>query len=185
MSTTEPTPVSSSLSPPMPRWAGIALGVVSLILGILVLVLPGATLVVIAILFGIELIILGAARIALGVAAPSGSGWVKALAIILGVLTILAGIFCFVHPGASLVILALFLGIGWIIDGIGTLAHTFGSKSSGGRALSVISGIVSIVAGLVVVVFPGQSLLLLVWFGGVALIILGVVQLLVAIFRRH
>ena len=185
MSTTEPTPVSSPLSSPMPRWAGIAIGVVSIVLGILVLALPGATLVVIAILFGIELIILGAARIALGFAAPSGSGWIKPVAIILGALTVLAGVFCFVHPGASLVILAICLGIGWIIDGIGTLAHTFGSKSSGGRALSVISGIVAIVAGLVVVVSPVPSLLLLVWFGGVALIILGVVQLLVAIFHRR
>jgi uncharacterized membrane protein HdeD (DUF308 family) len=185
MSTTESTPASSPLGSPMLRRAGIALGVLSIILGVLVLVLPSATLVVIAILFGIELIVIGAARIALGVAAPAGSGWVKPVAIILGVLTILAGIFCFVHPGASLVILAIFFGFGWIMDGIGTLAHTFGSKSSGGRTLSIINGIATIVAGLIVVVFPGASLLLLVQIGGIALIILGVVQILTGVSRRH
>jgi uncharacterized membrane protein HdeD (DUF308 family) len=184
MSSNEPSPVSMPLNSPMLRRAGIGLGVLSIILGILVLVLPGATLVVIAILFGIELIVIGAARIALGAAAPAGSGWVKPVAIIIGVLTILAGIFCFVHPGASLVILAIFLGFGWIMDGIGTLAHTFGSKASGGRTLSVINGIATIVAGLVVVVFPGASLLLLVRVGGVALIILGVVQILTGVSRR-
>jgi uncharacterized membrane protein HdeD (DUF308 family) len=54
--------------------AGYTLAILSIVLGVLALVWPGATIVVLAVLFGIELIVTGVAETALGLALrPRGS----------------------------------------------------------------------------------------------------------------
>ncbi len=171
-----------SLSPSV----GVGIGVVTLVLGLLVLAWPSATLLVVAILFGIELVILGVIRIVGGVSLPAGTGWVRPLAIVVGVLTVVAGVICFVHPGASLVVLAIFLGIGWVIDGVVSLVQVFRSgQSAGGRILYLLAGLVSVLAGLVVVFFPGSSLLTLTRLAGILMIIVGLAQLISAFSVRR
>lgn len=183
-----PTAADGSMSPVRPLFGGlgIAVGVLTIVLGLLVLFLPRATLLLVAVLFGLELIVLGVLRIVVGARAPKQAGALRVLLVVLGVLTVLAGIFCLIHPGASLLVLAIFLAAGWIADGIAAFAHAAGSGRSGGqRFLHVLTGIVSVVAGLVVAIFPGSSLVLLAQVAGVALLVLGVVQLATAIAARR
>ncbi|MEO6999781.1 MAG: DUF308 domain-containing protein [Terracoccus sp.] len=166
--------------------AGIGMGVVSIIIGILVLLWPGATLLVVAVLFGIQLIVLGALRIAFSSVAPAEPGWLKPLVIAMGVLIVIAGIICLVRPGTSLLVIAIFLAIGWIFEGIAALAQAFmADRSVGARIFFIISGIVSVIAGLVVAIFPGSSLVLLTRFGGIMLVIIGIAEVIAAFMARR
>jgi uncharacterized membrane protein HdeD (DUF308 family) len=194
MATTDGSPVRNqsndfdSTSNGTARHTGlrIALGILSIVVGVLVVARPVDTLFFVAILFGIQLVILGIVRIA---AAASGSGLsrgLKILSIVLGILTIIAGVICFTRPQASLVILAILLAVGWIADGIADLARGFSGQRSGGeRTYLIVLGVVSIVAGLVVAFFPGPSLALLTQIAGIALIIIGVLTCIAAIMGRR
>ena len=164
----------------------VAIGILSIVVGILVLTRPVDTLFFVAILFGIQLVILGVVRIVLAASASGVPGWLKILSIVLGILTIIAGVICFTRPQASLFILAILLAVGWIADGIADLARGFGRDRSGGeRTYLIILGIVSIIAGLVVAIFPGPSLVLLAQVAGVALLIIGALTCLSAIMGRR
>lgn len=166
--------------------AGIGMGALSIVIGFLVLLWPGATLLVVAVLFGIQLIVLGALRIALSSVAPAEPGWLRPLVIGMGVLTVIAGIICLVRPGTSLLVIAIFLAIGWIFEGIAALAQAFmADRSVGARVFFIISGIISVIAGLVVAIFPGSSLVLLTRFGGIMLIIIGIAEVIAAFMARR
>lgn len=182
------TPADMSRDGPLLKRAthiGTVLGVVSIILGVLVLAWPMRTLVIIAVLFGIELVILGVFRIAIALALVM-PGKLRALGAVLGILTVAAGVFCFFRPGTSLTVVALFLAIGFIADGVAELARiTAGKRAAGVRRLTALSGAVSILAGLLVIIFPETSLILLAQVGGVALIVIGLVQITVGIVSRR
>ena len=161
-----------------PTGLRIAFGVLSLVLGIVALVWPDATLVIVGVLFGLQLLAAGIVRIIAAVSMPISPGWRRVLVGVLGVLTALVGIFCFFRPGASLAILLWLIAFGWLLEGIAELIWAFtGSHEGGTRIGLVLYAIVSILAAIVILVFPGESLIVLALTGGVILIILGIVIL--------
>jgi uncharacterized membrane protein HdeD (DUF308 family) len=164
----------------------IAIGILSIVVGILVITRPVNTLVFVAILFGVQLVVLGIVRIALAISVADLPRWLKILSVVLGILTIIAGVFCFIRPQASLVILAILLAAGWIADGVADLARGFtGQRSGGERTYLIVLGVVSIVAGLVVAIFPGPSLVLLTQIAGGALLLIGALTCLSALMGRR
>jgi uncharacterized membrane protein HdeD (DUF308 family) len=193
MATTDGSPVRNQSddfdsTPGTARHTGLrlAIGILSIVVGILVITRPVDTLFFVAVLFGIQLVILGVVRIVLAASVSGLPRWLKILSIVLGILTIIAGVICFTRPQASLVILAILLAAGWIADGIADLARGFGrERSRGERIYLIVLGVVSIVAGLVVAIFPGPSLVLLAQIAGVCLLIIGVLTCLSAIMGRR
>lgn len=149
-------------------------GVIGLILGVMVLVWPGATLVGIGILFGLYFVISGVIRAGVGIFAHGLSAGLRALDIILGLLLIVGGVVALKNIALTLVLLTAVVGIGWIIEGIVALVEGGRSPS---RALTVTLGILSVIAGLVLLVLPVASIAVMVFYGGIALVILSVVQI--------
>ncbi len=68
---------------------------------------------------------------------------------------------------------AIAIGFGWIIEGVVTLVET-GLVHN--RGLSILSGVLSIVAGIAVFMFPLESVDLMIVFSGIALAVLGGVR---------
>ena len=169
-------------------WSGalIAMGILSVVLGILVLVWPKATLLIVAIMFGLQLIVAGAVRLSVTRDLPSDPGWIKPVSIGLGALSIVAGIICLIRPNASLFVIAIFIAIGWIAEGIAALIQGFGAdRTTGTRVFLIVCGVVSILGGLIVAVFPGSSLVVLTRIAGIALIVIGIVELVTAVMARR
>lgn len=154
------------------RTGMVVTGVLSVVLGALVLFWPGATLDVIAVLFGLYFVVSGAVRVVTGLVTPLVGG-LRVLNILIGLLLLIAGVAAIRNPLASLSVLALFIGIAWIVEGIMSLTEV---ESGGSRWYAIIYGIVSIIAGVVVLFLPVSSLAALVIFGGVALVVLGIVE---------
>lgn len=148
-------------------------GVVSIILGLLVLFWPGATLEVLAFLFGLYFLIAGIIRVLLGIFTGIGVG-LKILNILVGLALLVVGVIAIRNPAATLTALALLLGIAWIVEGVMSLAE---SDRGGSRWFAIVLGILSILAGIAVLILPLTSLAVLVIYGGIFLIVLGALQL--------
>jgi len=166
-------------------WSRLALagGVISVIIGIIVLVWPKETLVVVAVLLGIWLIIAGIANLVQAVFAPeSTSGGLRVLKAIIGILYLIAGVFCVRHAFTTVTILAALLGIAWLVAGVMEVFSAFGEGVSGWYRLAAFGlGLLSILAALVVLIWPTPSLVTLTWLAGIWLLVLGIAQIIMAI----
>lgn len=155
------------------------LGALALGVGIALLVWPGRTLAVGAALAGIYFVIAGVVRIAMGVFGNALSAGLRVLAILLGLLMLIGGIITLRNLEAAtavlLVVLAIAVGIGWIVDGIMALVESGRARS---RGWAIAYGVIGIVAGVVVVSSPGISATILVWINAVVFVILGIVGLI-------
>lgn len=159
------------------RGGMILTGVLSVVLGALVLFWPEVTLDIVAVLFGLYFLVSGAVRVVTGLLTPLGGG-LRVLNILIGLLLFIVGVAAIRNPLASLTVLALFIGIAWIVEGIMSLTEV---ESGGSRWYAIAYGVISIIAGVVVLFLPVSSLAALVVFGGIALIVLGIVEVVRAL----
>jgi uncharacterized membrane protein HdeD (DUF308 family) len=106
------------------------------------------------------------------------------LFLILGLVSILAGILAIVYPDITLLALGLFIGVSLLFVGaMETVEAIAGSPES--RALSAITGVLAMLAGLVCLRRPGESLLALVIVLGFYLIVTGAIRFVRSFFSRE
>jgi uncharacterized membrane protein HdeD (DUF308 family) len=160
-----------------------AIGMVAV--GVLLLAWPTATLTVVAILVGAALIVAGLLRLFDGATARGEGGGMRAADIVIGLLAVVAGLYCLKHHALTVLVLALVVGVIWIINGISYLIVAATSGPVPGRGLKAIGGVVSLAAGLVILFWPGVSLILLLTILGAWLIFYGVMLAVLAFQLRR
>lgn len=152
-------------------------GAIALIVGIMITFWPKNSAVVLTVLLGIYLIIAGLAYAGLGIFSRGISGGARTLDIILGILFVIGGILMVSNPTESAQVIGIFLGILigilWIIEGIVALAQSSDSPS---RGWTIFFGILSILAGIVLLFSP-LYVVILWWLIGISLIVLGIMQI--------
>ncbi|WP_404432747.1 DUF308 domain-containing protein [Microbacterium lacus] len=152
-------------------------GVLSVIVGILILVWPGKTAMVVAAIIAIYAIAAGLVYAGLGIFSKSKGGWARVGHIALGILFIIAGVIAFANLGATTTWLAIFIGIlvgiMWIIEGIVSLS-TLGDASS--KGWTIFFAILSLIAGIVLLFSP-LYIVALWWVLGISLVVLGIIQI--------
>ena len=160
----------------------IALGVggaIALIIGLLITFQPQAAATTIAVLLGIYFVVAGLVYVAVGIFARGIAGGARALDIILGVLFLVGAGLAFANLSSTVTFLAVLLGIVigvlWIIEGITTLAQLGDAPS---RGWAIFIAIVSIIAGVALLFAPVWGAQLLFLVTGIALIVLGVMQVI-------
>ncbi|WP_210593733.1 HdeD family acid-resistance protein [Streptomyces sp. GESEQ-35] len=165
-------------------WQAVLLtGTVSLVLGILVLVWPGQSLRAAGILFGLYLLVSGVLQLAAAFGTHRTTS-LRVLAFISGALSILLGLFCFRGPMQSILLLALWIGIGWLIRGITQTLAAAHDSSIPARGWQIFLGVLTFVAGVVLIVSPFESVAVLTLVGGWWLVVVGVVEIVTAIGIR-
>jgi uncharacterized membrane protein HdeD (DUF308 family) len=151
-------------------------GAVAVVLGIVLLFWPAKTIEVLAVFLGIYFLIAGIMRIGMGIFSRGIGGGIRTLSIILGVLLVIAGVVALKNVSTAatvLVIFALaFIGVGWIIEGVMALVEAGRGVASG---WAIAYGILSILAGLVVLFLPASSAVFLILFAAISLIVLGII----------
>jgi uncharacterized membrane protein HdeD (DUF308 family) len=104
--------------------------------------------------------------------------------IVAGVIGAIAGILALVYPDITLLAIALIAGINLMLLGILALIDAVGGdRDTGDRVLAGVIGILGLIAGLVVIRRPGESLLALVVIIGVWLVVTGIVDFIRAFSR--
>jgi uncharacterized membrane protein HdeD (DUF308 family) len=153
----------------------LAAGILLMAVGVILVAWPRATLIIVAILVGAGLVISGVYRFITGIADTNLSGGTRAAHIVIGLLAIFVGLYCLRHHDVSIFLLALLVGIFWMMHGFTDLAAAASSRPRTGRGWLVVSGIVGIAAGAIVLFWPGISLLVLLLVLGAWLIFYGLV----------
>lgn len=154
-------------------------GAVAVIIGLALLVMPGKTLIVFTVALGIYFIVSGVVRLITSLVAQGMPGGWRVLGIIVGLLLTIGGIVIIKNTALSastlLIMVTLIVGIGWIMEGVMTLAETWAVPYNG---WAIFNAVVSIIAGICILISPLNSTLVLVIFGGCALLILGITSLI-------
>lgn len=161
----------------------LAFGILTIAAGICALVWPAITLLAAAIVFGVQLIVAGIYRLVAAFSSAESSG-TRVMLALLGVLSLVIGLYAVRHVLLTVVALALLLGIFWVANGVIELFNAFSSRETTGRGWVVAMGIVSIVAGVLLLAIPGLSLVVMVFLIGAWLIFFGVMQTSVALQLR-
>jgi uncharacterized membrane protein HdeD (DUF308 family) len=162
----------------------LAFGIITVVVGIAALAWPGRTLVVVAVLFGIQLIVMGIFRFASAIASDDLTGGSRVLLALLGVLSLIIGLYAVRHVLITLLALAVLLGIFWIVSGAVELFMALSHREMRHRGWNSVMGAVSVLAGIVVLVIPGISLLVLAVVLSVWLVFFGVMQISIAVRIR-
>jgi uncharacterized membrane protein HdeD (DUF308 family) len=160
-------------------------------------------------------LVLGVLTLILGIIVsfhPSGS--LNVLAVLLGILMILSGIFHLIrvfdpqeahrvwlgiaglmfivvgvvlirHLHLSVALIGLIIGITWIVQGLAALIGGIAADAREGRLWWITFGLVSLIAGIVVAITPTSSLTVLAVLLGIWFIIMGIFEIIGALMLRH
>ena len=166
--------------------SAILFGALAVILGVVILVWPGPSIVVAAVLFGVYLVMSGAAMVILAFALPAASGASRFLYFISGAVSVILGILAFRHfgEGYAILLLAIWIAVGFIFRGVSATALAISYPRFPGRGWSIFFGIISVLAGVVVLAYPFDSIVTLALVVGIWLIILGVTEVISAFGMR-
>jgi uncharacterized membrane protein HdeD (DUF308 family) len=159
-------------------------GVLSALLGVLVLTWPGATVVVLAWLFGIHLLVTGVLQIVSASSDVAGTGD-RVLSCMLGTLSILVGLLCLRTPLQTALVLGLLIGVTWVVGGSIRIVQGVVATRGTPRWWRIAGGVLWVLAGGLVLDFPGASLVALASILGIVLILEGASLIAVGLTTRR
>src|SRR3981081_373456 len=135
----------------------LAYGILTLLAGLGVLVWPGETLLVLAVLFGVQLIVSGIFRFVAALASDDLTGGTRVLLALLGVLSVIIGLWAVRHVLLTLLALTVFLGIFWVVNGAIEIFTALSHRGMPERGWTAVMGLLSVLAGIVVLSYPGLT----------------------------
>jgi uncharacterized membrane protein HdeD (DUF308 family) len=178
----EPTDLISQVGR---HWGWVlAYGILTVLAGVAVLAWPSETLLVIAVLFGVQLIISGIFRFVGALASDDLTGGTRVMLALLGVLSIIIGLWAVRHAVLTLIALIVFLGIFWVINGLIEIFAALSHRDMPDRGWSVLMGVLSAIAGLIVLAYPGLTLVGLAVILGIWLLVFGILEIMAAFRLR-
>ncbi len=126
----------------------IVLGIITVILGVVAMIAPMIAGLTVALMIGMILIAAGIVRTVFAFKCKS---WGKGILVfLLGLLTLLVGLYMVARPGVALVSLTLFLAAYFVVDGIFGIIEAFDLKPIKGWGWMLFGGIVSILLGIMI-----------------------------------
>jgi uncharacterized membrane protein HdeD (DUF308 family) len=155
-------------------------GILSLTLGILVYVLPEHSIVIAAALFGIYLLVTGAAQVFFAFSLHITAGG-RVLSFISGAASLILAVLCFRHFGTdpvnAVLLLAIWIGVGFIFRGVATSISAISDPHLPGRGWQILLGLVSLLAGIVMLGSPLESIEILTLVVAIWLIVIGAFEI--------
>jgi uncharacterized membrane protein HdeD (DUF308 family) len=165
-------------------WLLVLRGLVGIVFGVAAIAWPGLTLIVLVTLFGIYAIVDGAVAVLSVVSHSERGRWWAVL--LEGVMGIGAGLAALVIPGITAVVLVTLIGAWAVLTGVMEVIAAFRlRREMEDEWLLGLAGILSLVFGLVIVVFPGAGALALVTLIGAYAIVFGLAMVLLGLRMRN
>jgi uncharacterized membrane protein HdeD (DUF308 family) len=153
-------------------------GVLSVALGALILAWPGTSILVASTLFGVYLLLSGFAGVAMAFTLPESAG-MRILLFISGVLSVILALLCFRNFGDPypILLLSIWIGASFIVQGVSIVAVAISYKELPARGWYGVLGVLSVIAGVVVFVWPWDSIVVLTLVIGVWLVVMGIIEI--------
>jgi uncharacterized membrane protein HdeD (DUF308 family) len=170
-----PDPVQDALSRFGSHWGSmLALGIIMVVLGVLALAIPGAAMSAVTIILAIQLFVLGIYELMQTFRADDAGAGARTLFALAGALSLLVGMLVLRNPLQTLFIIALLLGAWWVVTGVVEVVTSIARGAQPDRWWRLAMGIISVVAGFIVLAQPGLSLRVLEILLAVWLIVYGI-----------
>jgi uncharacterized membrane protein HdeD (DUF308 family) len=167
------------------NWWMLALrGLVAVLFGLVAIVWPGLTLTALVLLFGAYALVDGVFAVvsALRTASRQSRWW---MLLIEGVIGIVIGVVTFLWPDITALALLYLIAAWAIVTGVfEILAAIRLRREITGEWLLALSGIASVLFGLLLVILPGAGALAVVWLIGIYALIFGVLLIVLAFRLR-
>jgi len=155
-------------------------GILALALGVLTLVWPGKTLLVAAILFGFYLLTTGIAQVIFAFSLHVSAGG-RILLFISGAASLVLAVLAFRHfgkdPLIAILLLAIWIGVGFIFRGVATAVSAISDPALPGRGWQIFLGLISLLAGVVMIGSPFESIAILTLIVGIWLVVIGAFEI--------
>jgi uncharacterized membrane protein HdeD (DUF308 family) len=161
--------------------ASLFVGIITALLGLLVTVLPTQSLTVITVLLGVLMIISGIYQLVRVFDSHERQRVWHGLA---ALLFIVIGVVLIRHLHFSFAIIGLVIGITWIVQGISALMSGIAIRGASGAGWLIFFGVVSLIAGVVVVSSPVSSVTALAVLAGIWFIVMGIMEIVGAFALR-
>jgi uncharacterized membrane protein HdeD (DUF308 family) len=166
----------------------VLFGLTTAILGVVLVAWPGPSILVASVLFGIYLVLSGLVMLFAAFTAHI-SGGARFLSFISGAASLVLGVLAFRQLGDGnayiILLLAIWIAIGFVFRGIWAVGAATSHPGAPGRGWAIFFGVLSLIAGLVMLGYPFASLVVLAQVAGVWLIILGTSELISGIGIRR
>ena len=102
-----------------------------------------------------------------------------------GLLLVVLGVILIRHLHLTVALMGLLIGIAWIVQGLSGLAAGFSLPAGEGRGWWIFFGIVSLIGGIIVTAFPTNSVTVLAVLAGIWFIIQGLFEIIGAFMIRR
>jgi uncharacterized membrane protein HdeD (DUF308 family) len=165
--------------------AFMAAGFGCVVVGIILLAWPKETITIVAVLIGIALIVAGALRLMDGFTSHEASGGKRVASVVIGLIAIILGLYSIRHYHVTITALAIIVGLFWVIHGIADIAVGLFAGKFAGRGFTMLTGVLSLCAGLIVLFWPTISITVFVAVIGIWLIIYGLLAAVMALRLRR
>jgi uncharacterized membrane protein HdeD (DUF308 family) len=150
-------------------------GVLAVILGVLAWTWPTVTIIVTAIFFGAYLLVTGITQVVFAFSLHVSAGG-RVLLFISGAAALILALLCFRSLQESILLLSIWIGIGFIFRGVATAVSAISDPTLPGRAWEIFIGLISLLAGIFMLAWPLESLETLTRVVGIWLIVIGVFE---------
>jgi uncharacterized membrane protein HdeD (DUF308 family) len=140
------------------------------VFGVLLLAWPDITVLALAYVFAAYVLVDGIGLIVSGFGSRGGRRWSYVLAGIVGVIAGLAAAF---WPGVTVLVLVVWAGAWALVTGVLEIIAAVRGEGSG-RWLMALAGVLSVVAGLLILIWPGIGALALATLLGIYALAAGV-----------
>jgi uncharacterized membrane protein HdeD (DUF308 family) len=167
----------------LPRlWQSTLLaGLLAVLPGVLVLLWPGISILAASVLFGIYLLVSGVAQVifAFGLHVTAGA---RILLFLSGAASLILAVLAFRHfgEGYAILLLAIWIAVGFIFRGVAATASALSEPGLPGRGWMIFAGVISLIGGTVVLAWPFDSIVILAVVAGNWLIVIGVFEIVSA-----
>jgi uncharacterized membrane protein HdeD (DUF308 family) len=135
-----------------PWWVPLMAGALSLIAGLVVLIEPHGSLLAVTVVVGIYLVIAGIVFLLAGFAQESHR-W---LILVLGLLTVIAGVLVTAHPDSAVNGVRILLGICLLVSGLFHLVMAV--MIEGERRVEIVRGLLELIGAIVLLLVPKLGL---------------------------
>lgn len=159
----------------------LASGLLGVILGVLVLMWPGISILVASVLFGVYLVVSGFAMVVFALSLPVAAA-ARILMFLSGAASLILAVLAFRHfgQGYAILLLAIWIGVGFVFRGVATTAAAVTERGMPGRGWAIFVGVTSIIAGMVLLAWPFDSIVALALVAGIWLIAIGLLEIVSA-----
>ena len=163
-------------------WLWAAFGVLSIVAGAIALADLNLSLVALGVLFGCWLIAVGFFDVLGGVIAEDAGTARRVLAVLLGVISLIAGVMCLRRPGVGLLALVIVVGAYLVVAGVLQIASAVGGDQPW---MGYVLGVVNLVLGILILALPDLGIVTFAILFGIGLVVRGAVALWVGLRLRR